>query len=86
MNTDQFKGTANKVAGHVQKAVGDLADDANLQSEGVAREFAGKAQETYGNAVDTVRDYAERKPFGAIAVGVGVGVLVGMLLAARRGD
>jgi|GEM_PF-191419 uncharacterized protein YjbJ (UPF0337 family) len=85
MNKDQLAGAANDVAGRVQQAAGALADDDSLHAEGVAREIGGKARQAYGDAVENVRAYAERKPIGAIAAGVGVGVLIGMLLS-RRGD
>ena len=84
MNKDQLAGAANDVAGRVQQAAGALVDDDSLQAEGVAREIGGKARRVYGDAVENVRAYAERKPIGTLAVGVGIGVLIGMLLSRHR--
>jgi uncharacterized protein YjbJ (UPF0337 family) len=85
MNKDQLAGAANDVAGRVQQAAGALTDDDSMHAEGVAREIGGKARQAYGDAVENVRAYAERKPIGAIAAGIGVGILIGLLLS-RRGD
>jgi ElaB/YqjD/DUF883 family membrane-anchored ribosome-binding protein len=63
-----------------------MSDDAKLKVQGAAREAAGKLQETCGDAVEAVRDFTERKPFGAIALGVGIGVLIGAFLLGRRHD
>ena len=84
MNKDQLAGAANDVAGRVQQAAGALTDNDSMQAEGVAREMGGKARQAYGDAVENVRAYAERKPIGTLAVGVGVGILIGLLLSRHR--
>ena len=84
MNSEQLTGAFNRVAGKVQQAAGALTDDEKLKLEGAAREIGGKAKEAYGDAVDSVRTYAERKPFGTVAVSVGIGALIGMLLSRRH--
>ena len=86
MHNEQFNGRVDQAAGAVKKTVGQLTDDQTTELEGAARQTAGKARAAYGDAVDSVRDYAERKPLGAIALGAGVGVLVGMLLMRRGND
>jgi uncharacterized protein YjbJ (UPF0337 family) len=86
MNRDQIEGGVKDLAGRAQQAAGAMGDDAKMKVEGAAREAAGKVQKTYGDAVDAVREFTERKPFGALALGVGIGVLIGTFLLARRND
>lgn len=86
MNRDQIEGGGKDFAGRAQQAAGDMGDDAKMKVQGAARQAAGKIQHTYGDAVDAVRDFTERKPFGALALGVGIGVLIGTFLLARRND
>ena len=65
MDTDRIKGMAQNAGGAIQKTVGDLTDDPQGQVEGVARQVAGKTQELYGQAKESlsgassvVADYA----------------------------
>jgi uncharacterized protein YjbJ (UPF0337 family) len=83
MSHEEIKGVVGEVAGKIQKTVGELSGDDKMQLEGAAREVAGKAKAKYGEAVDDVRDLASRKPIAAIAMGVGVGFLLGALFARR---
>ncbi|WP_439650640.1 glycine zipper domain-containing protein, partial [Phytopseudomonas argentinensis] len=53
------------------------------QAEGVARQAAGQLQQTYGNALDPVSDFAKHKPLATVAVVAGIGLLVGLLLRRR---
>lgn len=85
MNRDQVEGGIKDVAGRAQQAAGAISDDVQMKVEGTAREAVGKVQHAYGDTVDAVRSFTEKKPFGALALGVGIGVLIGTLLA-RRGD
>ena len=56
MDENRFEGTARNVGGAIKGAVGDLTGDQKLQAEGAADKLAGKAQRTYGQAADAVRD------------------------------
>lgn len=59
MDTDRIKGAAQQVGGKVQRAVGEVADDPELQGEGVVRQVAGKAQNIYGQVKDSLPDVAD---------------------------
>ena len=85
MNRTEVEGVANNIAGKAEQVIGTIGEDAGLKLRGAAREAAGKVQQHAGDAVDAVRGFTERKPFGALALGVGIGVLIGSLLA-RRDD
>ncbi|MBT0625367.1 CsbD family protein [Pseudomonas fluorescens] len=83
MKSEQVKGAVEKVAGKAQGFLGDLTGDEHLQAEGVARQAAGQLQQTYGDALDTVSDFARNKPLATVAVVAGVGLLAGLLLRRR---
>ena len=83
MKSEQVKGAVEKVAGKAQGFIGDLTGDEQLQAEGVARQAAGQLQQTYGDALDTVGDFAKNKPLTTVAVVAGIGLLVGLLLRRR---
>lgn len=83
MKSEQVKGAMEKVAGKAQGFLGDLTGDEQLQAQGLARETAGQLQHTYGDALDTVSDFAKQKPLATVAVVAGLGLLVGLLLRRR---
>lgn len=83
MKSEQVKGAMEKVAGKAQAFLGDLTGDEQLQAQGLARETAGQLQQTYGDALDTVSDFAKQKPLATVAVVAGLGLLVGLLLRRR---
>jgi len=49
MNRDQVKGTANDVAGKVQRKVGEKTGDLGDQVKGAGRQIAGKVQKAVGD-------------------------------------
>lgn len=83
MKSEQVKGAVEKVTGKAQGFFGDLTGNEQLQAEGVARQAAGQLQQSYGDALDTVSDFARNKPLATVAVVAGVGLLVGLLLRRR---
>jgi uncharacterized protein YjbJ (UPF0337 family) len=83
MKSEQVKGAMEKVAGKAQGFLGDLTGDEQLQAQGLARETAGQLQQTYGDALDNVSDFAKQKPLATVAVVAGLGLLVGLLLRRR---
>ena len=80
MNSNQLDGTMKEAAGKVQDAVGGLTGDLDLQTEGKARQLAGKAQAKYGDSIEQVAEAARQNPLGALVIAVGVGFLLGKLL------
>lgn len=83
MKSEQVKGTVEKVAGKAQGFFGELTGDEQLQAEGVARQAAGQLQQTYGDALDSVGDFAKNKPLATVAIVAGVGLVLGLLLRRR---
>jgi uncharacterized protein YjbJ (UPF0337 family) len=56
MDKDRIAGSAKDVAGKVESAVGDMADDTKTQAAGRAREASGTVQNLYGQAKDAARE------------------------------
>ncbi|MBT2370559.1 CsbD family protein [Pseudomonas fluorescens] len=83
MKSEHVKGTVEKVTGKAQDFIGDLTGDEQLQAEGLARQAAGQLQQTYGDALETVGDFAKHKPLATVAIVAGVGLLLGLLLRRR---
>ena len=80
---EQTEGTVQKLAGHVQDAVGGLTGDAGTQAEGKARQVAGKVQETYGEALNQVRESAVENPLATLAIVAGIGFVQGAVRTKR---
>lgn len=60
MDSDRIVGTAKNVVGKGEQALGDLAGDSKLNADGTVDEAKGAVQAAYGQAKDTVRDYADQ--------------------------
>src|SRR5580704_7670362 len=56
MDRDRIAGSAKDFTGRLERAVGDIADDAKTQAAGRLREATGTAQNVYGQAKDAARD------------------------------
>lgn len=83
MDETKVEGTFRNAGGHIQDAVGGLTGDAGMQARGKVNQAAGQAQQVYGDTVDRVMDYTVEKPGKALAAALGIGVLVGLVLARR---
>lgn len=62
MNKDQVKGTAEKVKGKVNEAVGNATDDPSQKAKGQLQQGAGEAQKQYGDLKEDVKDAKKRTP------------------------
>lgn len=90
MSENRVEGAFQNVAGKVQDAAGGLTGDAKTQAEGKARQFAGKAQGTYGDAANQAREIAasvsrnvEQQPLVALLVAGVIGYMVGWVTSRR---
>ena len=77
--------------GHVQDAVGGLTGDARTQADGKLNQAAGSVQEMVGQARERASDlygevesYAKQQPLAALAVTLGLGVVIGLVLSGGR--
>jgi uncharacterized protein YjbJ (UPF0337 family) len=60
MNKDQVKGRIEEAKGKVKEATGKAVGNRNLQSEGTVDKAAGKAQATYGDAKEKVKNAVDK--------------------------
>lgn len=87
MATSRIQAKANKVAGKVQEAAGDILDDDTLETAGQARQFDAALQDLCGAACHQVKGAAcdlarsvQRNPITAVATAGLVGLVVGLLM------
>ena len=79
---NEFEGTARDLGGKVQDAVGGLTGDTGLQAKGKWNQAAGKAQKTFGDAAEEIRENVVGSPLAALAIVGGIFFALGFL--ARR--
>ena len=60
MNKDQVKGRAEEVKGSVKEVTGKIVGNPNLRDKGKLDKAAGKAQATYGDAKEKVKDAIDK--------------------------
>ena len=91
MTDDRIEGAVRKGAGHVQDAIGGLTGDGRTQAEGKFNQAAGSVQDLVGQArgkasdlYEEVESYAKEQPLAALAVTLGLGVVVGLMLGGGR--
>ncbi len=83
VDTNRIEGAAEDTVGKLQDGMGGLLGDTATQAKGKAKQFAGQAQGYYGETLDSVRDLTSDQPLVAVAAAVGVGFILGALLARR---
>ena len=76
---NEFEGTIRDLGGKVQDAVGGLTGDTETQAKGKWNQAAGKAQQTFGQAADEIRDNVTNSPLAALAVVGGIFFALGFL-------
>ncbi len=92
MTDDRIEGVVRKGVGHVQDAVGGLVGDESTQIKGKLNQAVGSVQDTYGKVREAAtshakdlhgefEDFAKRHPHTAVAMGVSLGFLLGLLIA-----
>ncbi len=80
MDENRIEGAARDFGGRVQDAVGGLTGDASTQARGKFNQAAGQAQQTYGAAVDEIKDFTAAQPMTALLTAMGIGVVLGFVL------
>ena len=83
VDANRIEGAAEDTVGKLQDGMGGLMGDTATQAKGKAKQFAGQAQGYYGETLDSVRDMTSDQPLVAVAAAVGVGFILGALLARR---
>lgn len=80
MSMDKIKGEAKRAGGALQESVGEFMDDDKQRMEGKWRRGTGEAQAQYGDMVESIKDYAQSKPFCAMGIAALAGLIVGRIL------
>jgi uncharacterized protein YjbJ (UPF0337 family) len=80
VDENELEGAARDFSGRIQDAVGGLAGDTNTQAKGKWNQAAGKAQRTFGEASDELRDNVTGSPLLALAITGGIGFALGFLV------
>jgi uncharacterized protein YjbJ (UPF0337 family) len=90
MTEDRIVGAVKNGLGRVEDGVGGLTGDLRTQARGKFDQAAGAVQEKFGKARDQaqdiygeVEDFTKAQPLTALAVTLGVGVVLGLLLRGR---
>lgn len=91
MTDERIEGVVRKGVGRVQDAFGGLTGDAATQVRGKINQAAGSAEDLFGQAremgeglLEDLEGYARENPLPTLAVTLGVGVVVGLLLLGGR--
>jgi uncharacterized protein YjbJ (UPF0337 family) len=95
MTDDRIEGALRKGVGRVQDAVGGLTGDKDTQIRGKLNEAAGAVQNAYGRtaeavtrraqgALGEVEAFAKEQPLAAVAASLGLGFMMGLLVARAR--
>jgi uncharacterized protein YjbJ (UPF0337 family) len=82
VDENEIEGAARELGGKVEDAVGGLTGDTATQAAGKWNQVAGKAQKTFGDAAEELRDNVKGSPLAALAIVGGVCLALGFL--ARR--
>jgi len=60
MNKDQVKGRAEQAKGSLKETAGKVVGNRDLEAEGQVDKAAGKAQATYGDVKEDVKDAVKK--------------------------
>jgi uncharacterized protein YjbJ (UPF0337 family) len=60
MNKDQVKGRAEQAKGNVKEQAGKAVGNPNLRDEGKVDKVTGKAQATYGDTKEKVKNAVDK--------------------------
>ncbi|RDI21416.1 CsbD family protein [Pseudacidovorax intermedius] len=80
---EQAQGAFQRVAGKAQDALGEMTNDSGMQAEGKMREAQGVVQQSYGQALDEIREMAVKHPLGLVGGVAAAAFLMGMICARR---
>ena len=83
MDANRPEGFLRSLADRLQDVVGGLTGDAPAQVCGKANQAAEQVQDAYGETLDYVERVASSRPLLAVTAGVGVGFVLGVLVARR---
>ena len=81
MDEQQVNGGLNQGVGRVKEAAGALLGDIKIEAQGRAQQTRGQAESLYGDTLERITTATTEKPAVALGAALGVGVIIGILLA-----
>ncbi len=81
MDEQQVNGGLNQGVGRVKEAAGALLGDIKIEAQGRAQQIRGQAESLYGDTLERITTATTEKPAVALGAALGVGVIIGILLA-----
>ena len=81
MSEQQVNGGVNQGVGRVKEAAGALLGDLKIEAQGRAQQMRGQAESLYGDAMERITSVTTEKPAVALGTALGIGVIIGILLA-----
>ncbi len=81
MSEQQINGGIEEGTGRLKDAAGALMGDLKTQASGKAQQLRGQAESLYGEAIDKLSALAQERPAAALAGALGIGVIIGLILA-----
>ena len=81
MDEQQVNGGVNQGVGRVKEAAGALLGDLKIEAQGRAQQIRGQAETMYGDAMERITTVTTEKPAIALGTALGIGVIIGILLA-----
>jgi uncharacterized protein YjbJ (UPF0337 family) len=81
MNEQQVNGGMEQAKGRLKEAAGALMGDVRTKATGTAQQLRGQAEGIYGDAIERVSNLAAERPVAAVGAALGIGVVIGLLLA-----
>ncbi len=81
MDEQQVNGGVNQGVGRVKEAAGALLGDLKIEAQGRAQQIRGQAESMYGDAMERITTVTTEKPAIALGTALGIGVIIGILLA-----
>ncbi len=81
MSEQQVNGGVNQGVGRVKEAAGALLGDLKIEAQGRAQQIRGQAESIYGDAMERITSATTEKPAIALGTALGIGVIIGILLA-----
>ncbi len=91
MNQDRLEGTLKTGVGQVQEGLGSITGDNRQEAQGLRRQVAGRAQQMYGDAKDTMRNATDQvsrnvseHPVRSLLIAGAVGWAAALISGKRR--
>lgn len=81
MDEQQVNGGLNQGVGRVKEAAGAMFGDLKTEASGRAQQIRGQAESMYGDAMDKLSSVTTERPAIALGAALGIGVVIGLLLA-----